>query len=74
MFRDLFLRHIPENEVDHFGVWAFGEDCESLKNGPDFLNRWNALHGKQLTLFLGSKPLDDSKKMVELYKNRSAFV
>ncbi len=66
--RDYFSRLIPEEELDSFGAWAFGEDFREIEKTIKFLEAWNTIHGKQLTLLPSGQISEDGPMMVELWR------
>ncbi len=37
-------------DAEEFAAWAFGEDYNSLRGGPKFVDAWNERHGDILKL------------------------
>ena len=64
-----FSLHLQEDEKDSFPLWAFGETYKSMTYPEDFLQAWNKLHGDVLEICPSGAILNDSEKMVNLWKS-----
>lgn len=66
-FKEWFLMYIPENEIDDFAEWAFGEGYKDTA-GPDLMKKWNSRHSELYEI----KPKDQVnpgiQKMAELWE------
>lgn len=68
--KDLILFHIDsEDDVEEFGLWAFGKEYKDFHHSSDFQKAWNVYHGKDFLLQDDGVPGQDIPKMVELWKN-----
>ena len=58
----------PDESVDAFGQWAFGDDFKKLAGIDAFLSNWNEIHGKELKLCREGYLFVDVPKMVALWR------
>lgn len=65
--KDYFGQYLSQEELDDFGLWAFGID-DKLFDRALLMENWNKLHGNKYTLMGDGRILEDTKKMVDLYK------
>jgi len=65
---DFWKSQGSEDEVNEFGLWAFGEAYKELATGSEFIDAWNKLHSQQLLLTDEGQIVSDCIKMVTLYK------
>ena len=68
-WRKLFLRYLPDGEVDDFGTWGFGASY-NRQQFPAIVDRWNALHKsipeiKDEDSFVQAVP-----KMIQIWRER----
>lgn len=69
MFRDGFRHYFKfEEDLQAFGLWAFGEGYEVINSAITFLKRWNELHDDELLLFADGEMSIDIPEMVRLWK------
>lgn len=69
--RDVFQQYIREdNELEQFGLWAFGSSYRELDESLTFMEAWNRLHGDKLTLKPKGQIGVDIPKMVQAWKDR----
>lgn len=68
--RAAFLPHIPdEQELEEFGLWAFGPYYRELDESINFMETWNQLHGDKLKLERSGKISIDVPKMVQVWRD-----
>jgi len=64
------LDPVSEDEVNEFGIWAFGENLEFLYQTLQFLQACNELHGDKLRITPDGYIDEDVEKMILLWKDR----
>lgn len=69
--RSYFSNFLDEDELEDFGLWAFGEEYNTFDRAIDFLKSWNKLHANALRLYADGKIDEDIPKMAALWKNRN---
>lgn len=67
-FKDILEKHLTSDEIDKFGIWAFGENLHQINGSINFMNAWNELHSEDLLLKYDSKPDDDIPKMIDIWR------
>lgn len=65
----LISKFLNSSEIDEFALWAFGNDYKELQ-GISFIEKWNELHEEYLKLFPGGLVYEDTRKMVDLWKEK----
>jgi hypothetical protein len=56
-----------QSQVEPFGKWAFGDGYEELDHSLKFMEKWNELHGDDLTLKPDGMISKDIPKMIALW-------
>lgn len=57
----------PE-DLEAFGLWAFGAELRSLDGSINFMDKWNEIHGKDLKLSSSGAIAEDVPKMISLWR------
>lgn len=65
---------LAHEDVDAFGLWAFGENFNDLDNTLDYMESWNDSHGAELSLKPTGHISEDAPKMVDLWRSNSPLV
>ena len=64
-----FLKELiadPE-DLEAFGLWAFGSELRKLDRHINFMERWNEIHGNGLKLNSFGEIAEDVPKMISLW-------
>ena len=68
-FKYIFNPYFEDHkELQDFAEWAFGPNYLNFYGSMDFLDSWNDLHSDLLTLNINGSINEDSKIMVNLWK------
>ncbi len=67
--RDIVDKFLPEDQIDDFAAWAFGEDYNNLKV-EEFAHAWNQRHKDIYEVNIANTIVHDVAKMTTYYKNR----
>ena len=66
-YRDYFVDFIPEEEIDEFMEWAFGEDWEELDSCAKLIQCWNNEHFRDYRLSIHGDINRDIPILVDLW-------
>lgn len=66
--RDIVDKFLPEDEVEKFAAWAFGENYGDFLQIIDFAQAWNQLHGELFYIDVSTSIVDDVYKMTTYFK------
>lgn len=69
--KDVVSRFLPENEIEDFAVWAFGEDYADFIEIMDFSQAWNRNHSDLYKIDMDNTIVNDVYKMTNYFKNRN---
>ncbi len=62
-------RLLPGESIDEFDKWAFGDNVKSSMTSIKYMNYWNEIHGKELTLHCNDLIEESIDKMIQLWRN-----
>lgn len=68
---EAYLKPKDSEELDAFGLWAFGEKFKDLDHSLLFMKAWNEIHGDKLTLTQDGIIQHDIPKMVEMWNEKN---
>jgi hypothetical protein len=65
--RDIVYKFIPNENIEDFAAWAFGENYGDLLEIIEFAYAWNRLHEDIFKVEMESPIVHDVHKMTQLY-------
>lgn len=66
---DYFSKYIEdEDDLEHFGEWAFGKDFNIYDHSLKFMKAWNLRHCHNLQIKTQNHIENDVPKMVDLWR------
>lgn len=70
--RNTLYEYISPLDADEFLLWALGNGYSEITFN-DYPEKWNLIHGSELTLNRNGKYLEDIPKMVDLWKKHKTY-
>lgn len=59
--------HLPKEEFDSFGLWAFGDTYKTMYGTKNFTEAWNERHADMLLLEDDNAIVTSVKTLIDLY-------
>lgn len=66
-----YLKPKDEEELDAFGLWAFGDKYKDYDHTLKFMEAWNEIHGDEYMLHPDGCMQLDVGVMVEMWKDEN---